>query len=79
MLAPVTDKVEALACPITVEEAVEINPPKVESPFTVNVEEALTGPDTLRLALTVEEAETVAAPETVSVPPVLISVPMVDE
>lgn len=76
--------------PLTVEEAEERNPPKVESPFTVNVDEALKGPATLKLAATEDEAveikpvkvvspESVLAPETVRVPPVLILVPIVEE
>ena len=86
---------EALKGPATLrlaateDEAVEIKPPKVVSPVSVLTPvtdrvEALTCPITVEEAVEikpprVDSPEIVAAPETVSVPPVVISVPMVDE
>ena len=75
---------------VTLEEALEINPPvRVERPLANKVEEALSGPDTDRWEFTVEEAldrkppviETkpvrVEVSVTVRVPPVLKFVPIV--
>ena len=64
---PVAAKVSVFRPPITVEEAVEIYPARVERPVTPSV--------LLKVAAPVK----VLAPETVSVPPVLILVLMVDE
>ena len=62
--------------PVTVEEALEINPERFAKPPTLKVEEADNGPLTLSWALTVEEAEEIkpdrfAKPLTLKVPTIV--------